>query len=387
MAAVLGMNATRRTASPMQPEVLQAQTTPFPATALKVHCKSEDLLRETSEQGATLTVGCLFSGMGGFASGMKAAGFRVAWATDDNPSACATFRHRLPKVHVVEKDIRDMTVKHDQLEPVDLLTAGFPCQSFSQAGDRRGFDDGRGEVFFHIPRLLKEFDPANRPKVVVLENVDYIMYGNDHWWFDQIQRELRDAGYWFRRESCWRVNVKDFTDVPQDRRRVFMVAASKHFFRRNPFTQAPAANPSLRSLHDIVDRTARSPDADYLPPDNRYHKMIAAQMTKGSSQHNLYQLRRSYVREKSNGLCPTLTANMGTGGHNVPFIKDQWGIRRLRIEEVAQLQGFDIQALFPELPDNEKYRLLGNAVCPKLAQVVGATCFSELQDRIAIWKT
>ena len=349
-----------------------------------------DALSTQIMQGDVPTVGCLFSGMGGFASGMSAAGFRVAWATDDNTAACTTFRHRLPAVRVVEKDIRDVTVEDDQLEPVDVLTAGFPCQSFSQAGDRRGFDDGRGEVFFQIPRLLREFDPASRPKVVALENVDYIMYGNDHWWFDQIQRELRGAGYWFRRESCWRVNVKDVTDVPQDRRRVFMLAASKRFFRRNPFTKAPADNPSLQNLHDIVDRTARSPDADYLPTDNRYYKMIAGKMTEGTEgapqNSSLYQLRRSYVREKSSGLCPTLTANMGTGGHNVPFVKDQWGIRRLRIDEVAQLQGFDAEALFPELPEYEKYRLLGNAVCPKLARIVGETCLAELQNRIVAWE-
>ena len=372
------MRAAQNAARPL-PSGGDQERTPARVTSLKVHRGGEEQLRDASQH-AVMTVGCLFSGMGGFASGMTAAGFRLAWATDDNPSACATFRHRLPTVRVVEKDIRDVTVEHDRLDPVDVLTAGFPCQSFSQAGDRRGFDDGRGEVFFQIPRLLKEFDPAERPKVVVLENVDYIMYGNDHWWFDQIQRELRAAGYWFRRESCWRVNVKDLTDVPQDRRRVFMLAASKHFFRRNPFTQAPPDHPNLRRLHDIVDRTARSPEADYLPPDNRYHKMIAAKMTGSAAQRSLYQLRRSYVRQKSNGLCPTLTANMGTGGHNVPFVKDQWGIRRLRVEEVAQLQGFDVDALFPELPDTEKYRLLGNAVCPKLAQVVGARCLSELQN-------
>ena len=164
-----------------------------------------------------------------------------------------------------------------------------------------------------------------------------------------------------------------------------MLAASKHVFRRNPFTQSPSGNPSLRNIYDIVDLTARSPDADYLPTDNRYYKMIAAKMADGTSQRNLYQLRRSYVREKPNSLCPTLTANMGTGGHNIPFVKDRWGIRRLRIEEVAQLQGFDVEALFPEITDNEKYRLLGNAVCPKLAHFVGTACFSELQERISAW--
>ena len=316
--------------------------------------------------------------MGGFASGMRAAEFEIVWATDQNAAACATFRHRLPDVRVIEKDITDLNVASDNLATVDVIVAGFPCQSFSQAGDRRGFDDRRGEVFFEIPRLLKEFDVEQRPKIVILENVDYIMYGNDGWWFDHIQSELRRVGYWFRRESCWRVNVKDATDIPQDRRRVFMIAASRHFFRRNPFLDPPEDIPGTRSIEEIVDRTTKSVDTDYLPPDNRYYKMIDKKLRHGTSTDNLYQLRRSYVREKQDGLCPTLTANMGTGGHNVPFVQDVWGIRRLRVEEVAQLQGFeDVQSLFPPLPDNEKYRLLGNAVCPKLAQVVGRRCLSS----------
>ena len=325
------------------------------------------------------TVGCLFGGMGGFASGMEAAGFRIAWATDQNSAACATLRHRFPAVRVLEKDVRQVTVSGDQLDAVDVVVAGFPCQSFSQAGDRRGFEDQRGEVFFEIPRLLKEFDV--QPRIVILENVDYIMYGKDGWWFNHIENELRGAGYWFRRESCWRVNVKDLTDVPQDRRRVFMMAASQRYLRRNPFVDPPPECPRMRPIDEIIDRRTKSDDADYLSPDNRYYKMIDDKMKAGEPTRSVYQLRRSYVREKSNGLCPTLTANMGTGGHNVPFVRDKWGIRRLRIEEVAQLQGFErVDELFPLLQDNEKYRLLGNAVCPKLAEIVGDHCRSSLEQ-------
>ena len=109
---------------------------------------------------AGLTAGCLFSGMGGFASGLAQAGFDLAWAVDENPHACATFRHRLPRVRVLEQDIRQLRVGEARLTPVDLLAAGFPCQSFSQAGDRRGFDDHRGEVFFEIPRILGELGAA-----------------------------------------------------------------------------------------------------------------------------------------------------------------------------------------------------------------------------------
>lgn len=108
--------------------------------------------------------------------------------------------------------------------------------------------------------------------------------------------------------------------------------------------------------------------------------MIRDAINVGGNPDNIYQLRRSYVREKGNGLCPTLTANMGVGGHNVPFIKDKWGIRRLSIEEVAKLQGFGLAShLFPNIPHNEQYRLLGNAVCVKLAYLVASVCMDSLR--------
>ena len=71
-----------------------------------------------------LTAGCLFSGMGGFASGLAQAGFDLSWAVDENPHACATFRHRLPRVRVLEQDVRQLRVDEARLDPVDLLAAG-----------------------------------------------------------------------------------------------------------------------------------------------------------------------------------------------------------------------------------------------------------------------
>ena len=188
-----------------------------------------------------LTAGCLFSGMGGFASGLADSGFEIQWANDSDPYACATFRHRFPEIPLFEKDVCDLSVKGDRLVAVDLLAGGFPCQSFSQAGDRRGFDDPRGTLFFEIDRLLRELDACtHRPRLVVLENVPHLLYGADGEWFDEVRRRLRQAGYWFREESCWTVNVKDATDVPQDRERLFMVAASRDHFSHNPFSPPPA---------------------------------------------------------------------------------------------------------------------------------------------------
>lgn len=325
-----------------------------------------------------LTAGCLFSGMGGFASGLLHSGFSIRWANDRNEYAGATFRHRFPNIPFIEKDVRELSVKEDGLAPVQVLAAGFPCQSFSQAGSRRGFDDPRGKLFFEIPRLLEEFEPADRPLLVILENVPYLLYGAEGIWFDQVRRSMRRAGYWFREQSCWTVNVKNATNLPQDRERLFMVAASRTYFTYNPFLPPPVPNGNhteLRPLHELADRTREGATDAYLSPDNRYYKMIDKAMASGESDTNIYQLRRSYVREKKQGLCPTLTANMGKGGHNVPFIRDQWGIRRLSILEVARLQGFDTSIdLFPEIPPAEQYRLLGNAVCVHLARLVGRAC-------------
>ena len=331
---------------------------------------------------AELTVGCLFSGMGGFATGFKNAGFRILWASDHDEFACEVFRHRFPNTTVLQCDISELTVAESELDSVDVLIAGFPCQSFSQAGSRAGFSDERGGSFSEIPRLLKEFKEQDRPRFVVLENVAHLLHGDGGAWFDRIQRELRGAGYWFRRETCWRANVKDVTDIPQDRERIFLIAASRTHFPRNPFTPpVPGPPASRKSLGDIVDRSSKASEDAYLPPENQYAKMIASVMRDADSDQNIFQLRRSYVREKRNGLCPTLTANMGTGGHNVPFIRDQWGIRRLSVNEIAQLQGFDIsEEMFPNIPQKDQYRLLGNAVCPKLAYVVGSACAKILRE-------
>lgn len=335
-----------------------------------------------------ITAGCLFSGMGGFASGLVEAGFEIRWASDNDEFACSAFQHRFPDVPVIKKDVCELSVQEDGLNEVDVLAAGFPCQSFSQAGGRMGFEDPRGALFFEIPRLIEEYQLEKRPSLILLENVPYIMYGEKGIWFDQIRRALRRAGYWFREESCWTVNVKETTNLPQDRERLFMVAASKRQFTYNPFSPPLNSNglgAAQRPLEDFVNRTKPGQEGAYLPPDNRYFKMIAKAMDEGESDANIYQLRRSYVREKKQGLCPTLTANMGIGGHNVPFVRDRWGIRRLSVKEVARFQGFEnTNKLFPDMPSSEQYRLLGNAVCVGLARLVGGLCAEILTREAAL---
>ena len=318
----------------------------------------------------TPTAGFLFSGMGGFCGGFKKAGTNALWANENNQHATLTFRANYPKVRMVEKDICDLSVNADKLSPVDILTAGFPCQSFSHAGYKQGFDDERGKLFFQIIRLIKEFG-ENKPKILVLENVPYLANGDSGKWFQTIVTQIQLAGYWFDKNNCCLLKTDEISGLPQGRERLFMVAASTDAFFCNDFS-FPEADTKLRPLSDFIKRNKKSSAGDYLPRDNRYYKTIDAEIKKGNAK-SIFQLRRHYVREYSTK-CPTLTANMGCGGHNVPFIKDRWGIRRLSVEECASLQGFE-NFHFPEkVATKKRYQQIGNAVSLPVAEQLALAC-------------
>ncbi len=321
-------------------------------------------------QKRAITAGCLFAGLGGFCGGLQKAGIQTLWANEKDESAVRTFRANYQKVRMVEKDICKLSVKKDNLSPVDILTAGFPCQSFSHAGSKQGFDDERGNLFFEIIRLISEFG-ERKPKIILLENVPHLAHGDGGKWLQTIIARIQQAGYWFSKANCRILKTDKITGLPQGRERLFMVAASTDAFYCNDLA-FPEAEVKLRPLANFVKRGKKARPSDYLSPDNRYYKVIVAQMKKGDAK-SIYQLRRYYVREYP-AKCPTLTANMGGGGHNVPFIRDRWGIRRLTVAECVALQGFEGFIFHPEVADKECYRQIGNAVSLPVAKQLAEAC-------------
>lgn len=107
-----------------------------------------------------ITVGSMFAGIGGICLGFKQAGFDIIWANEKDSAACRTYRHNFGDDYLVEGDIKKID-KH-QIPKFDVLTAGFPCQPFSVAGLRRGFDDARGILFFQIVDVAV----AAQPKII-----------------------------------------------------------------------------------------------------------------------------------------------------------------------------------------------------------------------------
>src|ERR1700674_3359700 len=115
-------------------------------------------------------IGCLFVAIGGFCRAFQEVGARVVWANEKDRYAAETFRLNFPEIRLIQKPIEGLTAEEDCLDPVDVLTAGFPCQPFSVAGEKRGFKDERGLLFLHVIRLIKEFG-RDKPKILLLENV------------------------------------------------------------------------------------------------------------------------------------------------------------------------------------------------------------------------
>ncbi len=317
--------------------------------------------------------------MGGFCLAFAKEGFKVVWANEKDNFAAQTYRHNFPGTRLHHKPIQDLSVISDELVSVDVLTAGFPCQPFSVAGAKAGFDDERGQTFFEIIRLIREFG-GDRPKILVLENVPHLLTHDRGRSFNRITQEIQAAGYWFMpQQNTAILNTRVHTDIPQNRERLYMIALSWDHFNTNVFN-FPAPVESTRDSKEFLDLDSKSDDYFYFNESSKYLKLFEDSIDSGDPD-SIYMLRRSYVRENKSNSVPALLANMGDGGHNQPVIRDAWGIRKFTPAECLRLQGFpEDEFSFPEdLSRVQQYRQIGNAVTVPLVQRLAAECLRLLR--------
>lgn len=302
----------------------------------------------------------------------------MLWANENDPYAVQTYQLNFPEVKLYTQSITELSVIKDSIEPVDVLTAGFPCQPFSVAGRKLGFKDPRGKLFFEIVRLIKEFG-KDRPKILLMENVKNIENHDNGKTFSRILEEIQLAGYWFSPKNAMVLNTKDHTDIPQNRERLYMVALSWDVFDYNDFN-FPKPVKALKEVRDFLDLENKADSEYYFDENSKYGKMFLKTIAEGNP-NSVYLLRRFYVRENKSDTVFTLTANMGEGGHNVPVIKDNWGIRKLTPRECLRLQGFGDDFFFPEnLSKSNQYKQIGNAVTVPLVEQLAIECLRKLTE-------
>lgn len=148
-----------------------------------------------------------------------------------------------------------------------------------------------------------------------------------------------------------------------------MVAFSINHFRNGRFKFSNTKDNSKKDLTKFIDFDGSvDDDSYYLSEENRYHKMMSKEV---NNKPSIYQLRKCLVRVKDPGVCPTLTANMGQGGHNVPFIHDANGLRKLTEYECLRLQSFPKEFTFPKNVFRlKRYMQIGNAVAVPIAELI-----------------
>ena len=307
----------------------------------------------------------LFAGIGGVRMGFERAGFETVFGNDFDAYCKVTYDLNFKDVPLKVADIAK--VKSSELPDFDILLGGFPCQPFSLAGYRKGFlDTGRGDLFFEIIRILRD----KKPQAVFLENVKNLKSHDKGRTFKIISDALADLGYHVKMQV---LNSMEYGNVPQNRERVYIVGfKSKEQFDAFEF---PKPKTLMKSISDILEKDV---DKKYYYNDSSLYEILKKEITKKGV---VYQWRRKYVRENKSGVCPTLTANMGMGGHNVPLVKDNKGIRKLTPRECARLQGFPENYKLPkDLADTKLYKQFGNSVTVTVIEQVGKQIKKALES-------
>jgi len=341
------------------------------------------------------TVGSLFSGIGGICLGFKNAGAEIVWANDNDQHACVTYRENFNKEHnLIEDDaanfIRVMncypqSIILPQGLEADIVVSGFPCQAFSIAGYQNGFTDARGNHFFETLQVIKKL----KPKAFLLENVKNLKKHDRGKTFQVIKEHILKEGYSFIPNL---LNTKDFGGIPQTRDRLYIVG----FRNEASFNELELNNKAVCSYAyetSILKKIAlKKTFRDFLEKGSvgeefYYHgNPIYPELKREIKRMDtVYQWRRKYVRENKSSVCPTLTANMGTGGHNVPLIKDSRGIRKLTPRECFNLQGFPKSFNLPKsLANSHLYKQAGNSVSVPVVKRVAEKIIDALNQKYQV---
>ncbi|WP_242051512.1 DNA cytosine methyltransferase [Nostoc sp. FACHB-280] len=301
----------------------------------------------------------LFAGIGGFRLSFEKAGYECVFSCEINEACRQVYFNNFGDIPA--NDIRNIDIQ--SLPEFDVLTAGFPCQPFSICGRRKGFQDTRGTLFFHICEIIEHI----KPSVVVLENVKHILHHDQGRTLETILYSLEDIGYVVNYEI---LNSKDF-GLPQNRERVVFVATRNRKFdfkllkKTYPF-------PTLKEF------LCTSGDFEYLNPQDytmieNPKQQASGLIFVGYRNKNIWKTgvrpnteHLSRVHHQPNriysikGVHPTIPSQE-TSGRFFIYIPEEKAVRKLTIRECYRIMGFPNSF---KIHSNlgECYKQIGNSV-------------------------
>lgn len=329
----------------------------------------------------------LFSGCGGMDLGFEKAGFNIVWANDFDSDAQAVY-----SLNIGEIDRRDiLTVDENEIPSGDILTAGFPCQPFSNAGNRKGVHDSRGMLYKECLRIIE----SKMPKVIVFENVKGLLstkYIDGRNLAEVIVEDLSKMNNIGYNVVYQLVNASDY-GVPQNRQRVLFVGVRKDLGITFSFPQKQSKNGlSLRHILDVPEDVgnnvdwAFSPQAldmiDHIPEGGSWkdvpYEHLAPRFKKIRDDMKKYHSPNFYRRFSRDEICGTITASAQPENCGIIHPTEN---RRYTVREVARIQTFpDDFKFITDTPRNitAMYKVIGNAVPVTLAYNIAKAIMEQV---------
>ncbi len=342
---------------------------------------------ETKISNNIYTVLELFAGAGGMALGLEKAGLKSVLLNEIDSHACKTLRKNRPEWNVVEGDVSQVDFTPYR-NTVDVLAGGFPCQAFSYAGKKLGFEDTRGTLFFEFARAAKEINP----KVLLAENVRGLLNHDDGRTLETIKNIITDLGYTLFEP---RVLKAIFYKVPQKRERLIIVAVRNDLADGIDY-EWPSSYNKILTLKDALKK-GELYDSDVPESEGqKYPKRkaeILSMVPPGGYWRDLpediqkeYMLKSFYLGGGKTGMArrlswdePSLTLTCAPAQKQTERCHPE-ETRPLTVREYARIQTFPDDWVF-EGPMSAKYKQIGNAVPVNLSFAVGKSVV-HLLDKI-----
>jgi DNA (cytosine-5)-methyltransferase 1 len=327
----------------------------------------------------------LFAGAGGLAIGLEKAGFNAVALNEIDKNACATLKKNRPHWNVIESDISD--IDFTIYKNIDFLSGGFPCQAFSYAGNKLGFEDTRGTLFFEFARAIKEI----KPKVFLGENVRGLLTHDEGKTLEAIKSVIQELGYTLIEP---RVLKAIFYRVPQKRERLFLVCIRNDLVKYNNFSW-PEPFHKVLTVKDALKKgelySSDCPESQgQVYPERK--KAILSMIPAGGCWVNLPdEIQREYMQKSyfmgggKTGMArrlsydsPSLTLTCAPAQKQTERCHPE-ETRPLTVREYARIQTFPDEWVFMGSISSQ-YKQIGNAVPVNLAQAMGKKLISLLNN-------
>lgn len=327
----------------------------------------------------------LFAGCGGLALGLEKAGFETIGLNEIDKDACATLKLNRPNWNVINEDVEKWVEKNIEIElnvqkyELDLLSGGFPCQSFSYAGNRGGFDDIRGTMFSFYASALSKL----MPKMFLAENVKGLVTHDQGRTLSTILETFKNVGYSVEYKV---LNAWDY-GTPQKRERIFIIGIRNDLVDKIKF-KFPEKHKYKPILRDILINVPFSEGEKYSENKRKVMELVPPG---GCWIHLPDDVAREYMKTTyfmgggRRGIArrlsldePSLTLTTSPGMKQTERCHPL-ETRPLNIREYARIQTFPDDWNF-EGKLSSKYKQIGNAVPVNLAFEVGKEIIISLGD-------